>query len=387
MKKQKNRVISAVLCLALSASVVMNVGATTIDEAQQKANELESQKQSTQAEQNALADQLNLIAEKMTQTQAALDEKKTEITQAENDLIAAKVDENDQYTSMKKRIKYMYESGDTQFLEILVEAKDMNDFLNTAEYVSQISAYDRDMLKQFQDTVAEVQAQEDSLKAEYEELSNLQDELTGQQAQVQTLLDNNNVKLADLESQIGANAQVLADLKAAAEAAARAQAEAQAAAEAAAAQAAAEAASSGGGSSYIPPSSSIVVSGNGQFTNPCPGASYISSEFGEYRSPSDPAHKGRDYAASTGTPTYSAADGTVLIAGYSSSAGNWVVIDHGNGLVTKYMHHSSICVSAGQSVSRGQQIGAVGSTGDSTGPHLHFQAESGGVAVDPRNFM
>ena len=71
----------------------------------------------------------------------------------------------------------------------------------------------------------------------------------------------------------------------------------------------------------------------------------------------------------------------VIIAGYSSSAGNWVVIDHGNGLVTKYMHHSSICVSAGQYVERGQQIGAVGSTGQSTGPHLHFQVELNRVAV------
>lgn len=388
MKKRKNRVISACLCLALCASVVMNVGATSIDEAQQKANELESQKQNTQAEQTALATQLNTIADEMTETQNQLDTKKSEINQAENDLIAAKVNENEQYTSMKKRIKYMYESGDTQFLEILFESKNMNEFLNTAEYVSQISSYDRDMLTEFQKTVAEVQAQEAALQDEYTQLSDLRDNLASQESQVQALLDENNVKLADLESQIGANAQVLAELRAAAAAEAARAAEAAAAAQAAAQAAAAQAAAAeSGGSSYVAPSASVVVSGNGEFTNPCPGATYISSEFGEYRSPSDPSHKGRDYAAGTGVPTYAAAAGTVIIAGYSNSAGNWVVIDHGNGLVTKYMHHSALSVSAGQAVSKGQQIGAVGTTGDSTGPHLHFQVELNGVAVNPLNYL
>ena len=98
-------------------------------------------------------------------------------------------------------------------------------------------------------------------------------------------------------------------------------------------------------------------------------------------------HTGVDISAPNGTPIYAAKPGTVIIAGYSSSAGNWVVIDHGNGLVTKYMHHSSICVSAGQYVERGQQIGAVGSTGQSTGPHLHFQVELNGTAVNPNTYL
>ena len=86
-------------------------------------------------------------------------------------------------------------------------------------------------------------------------------------------------------------------------------------------------------------------------------------------------------------PTYAAAAGTVVIAGWSNSAGNRVVINHGNGLVTKYMHHSALCVSAGQTVSKGQQIGLTGTTGNSTGVHLHFQVEVNGVAVDPRTYL
>ena len=129
------------------------------------------------------------------------------------------------------------------------------------------------------------------------------------------------------------------------------------------------------------------VSGSGKFTHPCPGMTYQSSYFGEIREFEPNGHKGNDYAAPMGTPTYAADAGTVIIAGWSDSAGNWVVIDHGNGLVTKYMHHSRILVSAGQTVRKGQQIGEVGSTGQSTGPHLHFQVELNGVAVKPDDYL
>lgn len=129
------------------------------------------------------------------------------------------------------------------------------------------------------------------------------------------------------------------------------------------------------------------VPGNGQFTHPCPDMTYQSSYFGEIRPYEQGGHKGHDYAAPVGTPTYAADAGTVTIAGWSDSAGNWVVIDHGNGLVTKYMHHSRIVVVAGQSVRKGQKIGEVGSTGQSTGPHLHFQVEQNGIAVNPDYYL
>ena len=130
-----------------------------------------------------------------------------------------------------------------------------------------------------------------------------------------------------------------------------------------------------------------MVTGNGFFTHPCPNYTYQSSYFGEVRDFDPIPHKGHDYAAPAGTPTYAAAAGRVTIAGWSYSAGNWVVIDHGNGLVTKYMHHSALSVTAGQYVEKGQQIGAVGTTGYSTGNHLHFQVELNGVAVNPDLYM
>ena len=376
MKKRMKRVVGIILAFVMCAGMSLDAGAVTIDEAEDKADELEQQKESAEAEKEKLISQLNGIIDDMNETQEKLTVKEEEINAAEQELVQAKINENNQYESMKKRIKFMYEGGNTQFLEVLLQSQSIGDLLNKAEYVSQLSSYDRDMLTEFQNTVKEVEEKEAALQEEYTELNDLQDQLAEQQDQVQTLIDSKEAQIADIQDEIKANEATLEKLKKEAEEAKRLREE----------QAAAAAAGSGG-SSYTPPSGGNVVSGNGYFTHPCPGMTYQSSYFGEIREFEVGGHKGNDYAAPVGTPTYAAAAGTVLIAGWSNSAGNWVVINHGNGLVTKYMHHSSLCVSTGQYVEKGQQIGYVGSTGQSTGPHLHFQVELNNVPVSPDSYL
>ena len=390
MNKRTKRILSGGLIFVMSFGMVINVNATTIDEAQQKADALEQQKSTAEAEKNSLNTQLNTILGEMEDAQTKLADKQTEIEEAEEELVQAKVEENTQYQSMKKRIKYMYENGNSQVIELLMESENIGEFLNKAEYISQISEYDRDMLDEFQAVVKEVEAEEAALQTEYEELEVLRDDLLVKQSNLESLLSEKNLQISDLEKQIGDNAALLQDLIAQAEAERLKQEQAAAAAAAAAQQAAQQQAAqnsgnSGGGSSYVPPVIDNVVSGNGQFTNPCP-AGYVSSTFG-YRDFDSSFHKGLDLAAPEGTPTYAAADGVVLIAGWSDSAGNWIVIDHGNGFVGKYMHHSGLLVSAGQTVTKGQPIGLVGNTGNSFGAHLHFQLELNCAPVDPQAYF
>ena len=390
MNKRTKRILSGGLIFVMSFGMVINVNATTIDEAQQKADALEQQKSTAEAEKNSLNTQLNTILGEMEDAQTKLADKQTEIEEAEEALVQAKVEENTQYQSMKKRIKYMYENGNSQVIELLMESENIGEFLNKAEYISQISEYDRDMLDEFQAVVKEVEAEEAALQTEYEELEVLRDDLLVKQSNLESLLSEKNLQISDLEKQIGDNAALLQDLIAQAEAERLKQEQAAAAAAAAAQQAAQQQAAqnsgnSGGGSSYVPPVIDNVVSGNGQFTNPCP-AGYVSSTFG-YRDFDSSFHKGLDLAAPEGTPTYAAADGVVLIAGWSDSAGNWIVIDHGNGFVGKYMHHSGLLVSAGQTVTKGQPIGLVGNTGNSFGAHLHFQLELNGAPGDPQAYF
>lgn len=390
MKKRYRKTAALLLAGILSLGSVLQVGATDtqIDAAQKEKEQLEQQKQAAEQEQNALSEQLNSIIAQMQETNAKVDQKAVEIEQAENDLINAKIDENNQYESMKKRIRFMYENGGGELLEILFTSDSMAELLNKAEYISKITEYDRNMLVEFQKIVTEVQEKEAALKAEYEELGALQAQLGEQQTQVQTLLDSKGIEIANLESAIGAKASELQALieKAKAEEEARKQAEL--------AQQQQQQKPSGGnsssgnnssGGSYVPPGDN-VISGNGTFAHPCPSG-YLTSGFG-YRDFDNSFHKGVDFGTGgAAVPTYAAADGKVLIAGWSNSAGNWVVIQHSGGLVTKYMHHSALSVSSGQYVSKGQQLGLTGNTGNSAGVHLHFQVELNGKPVDPFNYL
>lgn len=129
-------------------------------------------------------------------------------------------------------------------------------------------------------------------------------------------------------------------------------------------------------------SSSTALAGNGQFSWPVNGG-YISDTFGSNRN-----HKGIDIAAPSGTAIYAAADGVVIYSGWDSGGyGNCIRIDHGNGYVTVYAHNSSLSVSVGQTVTRGEYIGGVGTTGDSSGNHCHFEVRCNGIPYNPANYI
>lgn len=374
MKKRYRKTAALLLAGLLSMGSVLQAGATDtqIDAAQKEKEQLEQQKQAAEQEKNALSEQLNSIIAQMQETNAKVDQKAVEIEQAENDLINAKIDENNQYESMKKRIRFMYENGGGELLEILFTSDSMAELLNKAEYISKITEYDRNMLVEFQKIVTEVQEKEAALKAEYEELGALQAQLGEQQTQVQTLLDSKGIEIANLESAIGAKASELQALieKAKAEEEARKQAELAQQQQQKPSGGNSSSGNNSSGGSYVPPGDN-VISGNGTFAHPCPSG-YLTSGFG-YRDFDNSFHKGVDFGTGgAAVPTYAAADGRVLIAGWSNSAGNWVVIQHSGGLVTKYMHHSALSVSSGQYVSKGQQLGLTGNTGNSAGVHLPF---------------
>ena len=128
----------------------------------------------------------------------------------------------------------------------------------------------------------------------------------------------------------------------------------------------------------------------GTFAWPAPSYKRISDDYGSRMHPIlnvQQFHNGVDMAAPSGSPILAAYDGTVVQAAYSSTMGNYIMLDHGDGLYTIYMHASSLGVSKGASVSRGQNIAAVGSTGRSTGPHLHFSVRLNGSYVSPWNYL
>ena len=374
----KKRIVSVLLAGALTAGmglqVNMNVQADDLQDAKNKASEQQGALDAAQAEKDQLVAQLDGIVKDMEKTQSDIEAKQEEIAKKADELDAAKIDENNQYESMKLRIQYMYENGNGQFLETLLESKSIAEFLSNAEYINQISEYDRDMLVEFQEVVEKVEEQQQELEKENAELEEMQDSLQSQQTELQSLVDSKSSEIASLQSELSATNAKISQLQAAADEQARLRKEAQ---------------GGGGGGKFTPVNDYRPPSGGtGRLQNPCPAA-YISSEFGGRQSPGgigSTNHKGRDYAAASGTPIFAAAAGTVTTVSYNSARGNYVIINHGD-IATLYQHCSSIGVSVGQSVSAGQNIATVGSTGASTGPHLHFEVHVGGRPVDPRLYL
>lgn len=370
-KKAKSliRILAAGL---LCFSMVLPVQADELSDARKKQEELEQQKEDAEAQKKDLSAQLDNIIQEMTEAQEKLDAKQVEIQLAQDELDEARINESQQYNAMKLRIKYMYENGSTGFLEILLEADSIGDFLNKAEYIQEITNYDRNMLKEFQKIVKDVEEKEAKLKEEEAELVAMQNELSGKQEEVEQLLASTNTEISSLEKEIGDNAEKLQTLIARAEEAKNQ----------------ITSGSSGGGGGTAGPSQVI---GSGQLAWPTT-STRITSYFGYRTAPVAGAtsyHDAIDIGVASGSPVYAADSGRVITAayGYNGGRGVYVMIDHGNGMVTRYQHLSTIYVSVGDTVSRGQNIAASGNTGASSGPHLDFAVRVNGSWVDPLKYL
>ncbi len=369
---RKLQTLLLVVCLSFLSVGGLSAEATSVNEATQQVEDLEAQKADAEARQADLQNQMNTLIDEVNTTRTAIDTKYKEIEEVEKQLIDAQLEVDEQYEAMKLRIQFMYENDNASMLEIVFTSESIGDLLNKVEYLTEISNYDRDMLEAYQTALEAVQAHEKKLNEELQALTELQAQLEAKKVELENLLSQVSAEVGSLEGQLSESKAKLEELIKAAEEEARRQQ---------------EAAANNNNSSGTPGSSLVV--GNGTFAHPMPN-SYISSAFGYRSDPFSGAstmHNGTDFAAPAGTPIYAAASGTVMIAGYSSSAGNWVVINHGNGLVTKYMHCSKLYVSAGQTVSKGQNIAACGTTGYSTGNHLHFQVEVNGKPVNPMSYL
>ena len=345
--------------------------------------DLESLKSDTAAYVQRLDQDLNALNSELTQLEGQIAAKETDIEAAQAELTQAEAVEEQQYESMKLRIKYMYEAGGTSFMDVLLDAGSISDFLNRTEYISEISKYDREKLDEYvmaKDTVEKKKAE---LEYEHSELVSMEEATQAKQASVETLMNEKTAELESYEAQIDSAENEISeyekDIKAQEEKIQAIEAEIRRQEEEARKKAEAE------GKKY-----NTVSIGDISFIWPCPSSSRITSPFGGRESPTAGAstnHQGVDIGASSGSDILAAAAGEVIISTYSYSAGNYIMINHGGGVYTVYMHCSQLLASVGQQVKQGEVIAKVGSTGYSTGPHLHFGIRTGGKYVNPLNHV
>ena len=344
-----------------------------LKEAQSTIEDLKDSKGDIESKVTELNQQLIDISARITDLENQLTAKSEDIQETKDELAGAKEREAQQYADMKVRIQFMYENGQTSYLEALLSSRNISEFLNSADYIAQIQSYDRQKLTEYQDTVESIVNLEAQLEQEYTDLEALKSTVESNKATVAAMMRQKESELADISGDIE-DAQSDADYYAA---------EIQAQEELIAAIKRAEAEKAAAGVEEHPYT-------GGAFRWPCPSSTRVTSDYGTRVSPMSGAssnHKGIDIGASAGADIIAAADGTVTAASYSSAAGNYVMIDHGGGLYTVYMHASSLLVSPGQTVSAGGVIAKVGSTGISTGSHLHFGVSLNGSYVSPWSYL
>lgn len=407
----KNKRIVSIICIVLAALMAFSLIISALGSfsayavTQSQIDALEDQKDQLRAERDDMQADIDALQEEQAgvlEQKAALDEQ-NELNRQAIELIDEQIDlytqlieqkarevedakaaEEEQYEEYCDHVRAMEENGKYSYLSIIFESKSLSDLLARIDMIGEIMDADKRLYDQY------TQAREytEQVKAEYEatlvELQAKQEELEAEKK--------------ELEAQIAAATQIILELQsdideytaaynenAAAESAIQAEIDAMTAqlkAQEEAARKAAEAAKQ----TYTGTGSTAT----GSFIWPCPSSTYVTSGFGWRIHPifgTERYHNGIDISANSGASILAADSGTVSIATYSSSYGNYVVLYHSGGNTTLYAHMSSMAVSVGDSVTQGQTIGYVGSTGWSTGPHLHFEISINGTRVDPLNYF
>lgn len=369
-----------------------------ISTTQDKLNDTKAKQTDAVAELARLDEQLNSVQSELDVITNDLEETTNRLTTSQEELKQAITDRDDQYDSLKKRVRVMYENGSAGYLDVLLEADGFSDFLKRVEYVNKLVDYDNKLLNNYQHNETVIAANVKTITADKRNLEKLEKE---QQAKKKTLDENiaaKNEIVKQLNSDVNTYQQQIKDLEN--QDAAVQKLINQANAEAAAAKKKAAAAkstrtstkSSSSSSLYSSSAGKVYAASKGQFMYPVPAYSGYrpNSGYGYRSSPisgGSEFHTGVDLKATLNTDVVASASGTVIYAGNRGGYGKCVIIDHGGGYSTLYAHNNAILVSVGQSVQKGQVISKAGTTGYSTGVHLHFEVRINGKHTNPTPYI
>lgn len=339
--------------------------------------ELESQRKNLKNYVAQLDSNLQQIELNIQNLRAQISEKETEIADTQRELEEALEREENQKESMIRHIRMIYETGNPELVQMLSRADSFGDFLNKADYVEKVISYEQQMWQDFRTVREYVELCKEQLELEKEILDETKAGVEQEQQNLEALIAQKNQDITNYETDINNKAQAIKEY----EAEIAAQEEEIASLEALIAEE----------KKKILANSGVVLTyDNGPFKFPLASYTRVSDDYGNRIHPTlgiQQFHNGVDFAAPKGTAIYAAYDGVVVAATYSATMGNYVMIDHGDGLYTIYMHASSLYVSKDDIVARGETIAAVGSTGRSTGNHLHFSVRRDGAYVSPWEYL
>ncbi|APO47935.1 hypothetical protein BS614_30605 [Paenibacillus xylanexedens] len=369
--------------------------------------EAQHYKNKTNAYLKVVMEQINVVSDELASVSLQIENTEEDLRTTKKDLQAAEERIVAREKLLESRVRLMYTDGAVSYLDVLLSSTSFTDFLTRADSLKTIVDQDQHLLDEHKadkqlvvDKKAELDVQYAEAKSLYAQKKQRKSQLNEKEAEKQVLLASYDAKIEESEELTQEQEDVLMQIasKRSAllqeknklreqQAAAAAKAKAAAAARA---KAAAKAPTRVSSDSSTSGSTSSYSGGNGIFSMPISGGR-ISSSFGPRTHPITgevgKLHAGVDFAVPQGTTVRAASGGVVIVAEWMSGYGNAVIIDHGGGLWTLYAHNSSLSVSKGDTVSRGDKISESGNTGNSTGPHLHFEVRENGTPVNPMNYL
>ena len=370
-----------------------------------KAASLREQKAAWVEQKEALDEKNRLAQEEILNTQKQIEVYNEMIAQKQAEADAAQQAADDTLATYKKRLRSMEENGQfNTYFALLMGATDFNELLSRVDVLTEIMENDKRIEQEYKDTRdeairireeyeqlnKELEAKKVELEAEVEQLKKEIAEADEMIAEIQKDIDKYtalyNQAAASEAAVLGQINKILAEIAAAEEAAKKA------AEEAAKQEQQNQQNNNGGGTTTTtPPAAPAPTVATGSFMWPVPSSKLVTSLYGNRMHPIlgyERYHSGVDINGAAGAAIVAADGGTVILTSYDAGGyGNYLVISHGNGKTTLYAHMSSVAVSTGTVVNKGQTIGYVGSTGLSTGPHLHFEITINGGRVDPLGYF
>lgn len=383
MKKSKKLVVLLLVFVLIIVTAVMISWAATeeelkaqqkdlnekIDETKSELSGVKAQKSTTLSQITRLNEQISNYQGEIYNLEAQLDTLNVQIDEKQQLLDETIAKYNEQQELLNRRIVMLYESGSTSYLDMLLSADGLSDFISRYYLISQLAEYDQDLLNKIEATKNQVETEKAELDTTKQEVETAKDSIKAKKDSISVAVADKNRIVSTLSAEEAELNDELEELEAD-----KRQIQSQLAA----------IARGRGGYTLSSPSESGYIC-------PLPNRTRanITTGYGAYR-----GHTGSDFACPSGTPIYAVKDGDVVIStdlvranGTYRSYGRYVVVAHNDGTMTLYAHMSSRAVSQGQHVSQGQVIGYVGSTGNSTGPHLHFEVRINGSPVNPYPYL
>ncbi len=357
------------------------------EKARQKSDLIQEKIDSVSEVKRVLDEEAAVAVADYEEKQGALDETLARISENENKLRETEEDYKVKHGILEKRVRDIYINGQISYIDVLFGATDFSDFLTRADLLKRVIMQDSELVNvvlKYQNEIKEVGKQLEADRRIQSELAQKAEaakeirleKVARQQELIDRMKNDKAVYDRQYDEMMAASKQVEEMIR---QSKYRAAAE-----EERRRRESAERQNSGGGSSQ----SYVAPQGSGQMIWPINGP--ITSPFGWRTHPifgSKRFHSGLDIGGDYGMPIHAAASGVVSHSGWIGGYGNTIMIDHGGGIVTLYGHNQSLAVSVGQSVSRGQVIAYCGSTGNSTGPHCHFEVRRNGEPVSPYNYL